>query len=91
MTEVKTLCFGETFEYRGLIDTAGFYKLTDKWFNDHGYDKTELWNFEEIYEDGKQMTLRLQPYKKISDVAKIEIRITCEFKRCKDVTVEKII
>ena len=89
MAEVKALKFGDSFQYKGLIDAKGLYKIIDKWFKDHGYDKVELWNYEEIYEDGKQLTLKLQPYKKISDYAKIEIRVTAVFSKCQDVVVTK--
>lgn len=89
MAEIKTLAYGESFSYKGLIDVKDLYRLLDKWFKEHGYDKNELWNFEEVYEDGKQITLKIQPYKKLSDYAKVEIRITVTMKRLKEVEIEK--
>jgi hypothetical protein len=89
MVEVRALSYGEEFGFKGLIDVAGLYKIIEKWFADNGYDKVEVWNFEEVYEDGKQLTWKLEPYKKISDFARVEIRIQAWFKKLKEVVVEK--
>lgn len=89
MTEYRNLTFGETFTYKGLIDVKGLYKLIDKWFSSHGYDKAEVWNFEEVYETGKQITLKLHPFKKISDYVKIEIRLLATLTKLKETTVEQ--
>ena len=89
MTEIKSVSYGESFTYKGLINVKDLYMLIDKWFKEHGYDKNELWNFEEIYEDGKQITLKIQPYKKISDYAKIEIRMTAILKKLKETTIQQ--
>jgi hypothetical protein len=89
MPDVRALTFGEIVEYKGLINVEDLYKLIDKWFRDHGYDKNEIWSYEEIYEDGKQITLKIQPYKKISDYIRIEIRITATLKKLNEVILEK--
>lgn len=89
MGEIKTLRFGDSFKYKGLINSKELYKIIDTWLKTNGYDKVEIWNFEEIYDDGKQLTLKLQPYKKISDYAKIEIRITSVLSQLKDVVITK--
>ncbi len=88
MSEYKNLTFGEKFTYKGLIDVKGLYRLIDKWFAEHGYDKVEAWNFEEVYEDGKQLTLKLQPYKKISDYVRIEIRLQAVLTKLKETKIE---
>ena len=92
MAEVKAIRFGDSFKYKGLINAKELYKVIDKWLKRNGYDKIEIWNYEEIYEDGKQLTLKLQPYKKISDYAKVEIRLTAVLSKLKDVvvTVDKV-
>ncbi|MCF7900879.1 hypothetical protein K9L67_01500 [Candidatus Woesearchaeota archaeon] len=89
MVEVKAIRFGDSFKYKGLINCKELYKIIDSWLKQNGYDKIEIWNFEEIYEDGKQITLKLQPYKKISDYAKIEIRLNMVLSKMKDVVVTK--
>jgi len=89
MVEIKALSYGEQFAYKGLIDVSGLYKMIEKWLEDNGYDKVEIWNFEEVYEDGKQLTWKLEPYKNISDFAKIEIRIEAWFTKLKETIIEK--
>lgn len=89
MSEYRNLSFGESFTYKGLIDVKGLYRLIDKWFQEHGYDKAEMWNFEEVYESGKQITLKLHPYKKINDYAKIEIRLVAMLTKLKETTIEQ--
>ena len=86
--EYKNLTFGESFTYKGLIDVKGLYRLLDKWFAERGYDKMEEWNYEEVYEDGKQITLKLKPYKKLSDYAMVEIRINAVLSKLKETEVE---
>lgn len=89
MTEYRNLTFGESFTYKGLIDVKGLYRLIDKWFKGNGYEKAEVWNFEEVYESGKQITLKLHPFKKISDYAKIEIRLTATLINLKETIIEQ--
>ena len=89
MVEYRNLTFGESFTYKGLIDVKGLYRLIDKWFQENGYDKFEVWNFEEVYEDGKQITLKLHPYKKISDYVKIEIRLNAVLTKLKETKIEQ--
>jgi len=87
--EVRAVTFGENIDYRGLINVEDLYKLIDKWFNEHRYEKREIWNFEEVYEDGKQITLKLQPWRRISDYVRIEIRFTVTMKKLSEVILEK--
>ncbi len=89
MAEVKNLVYGESFSFKGLMDVEDLYMLLDKWFKERGYDKNEIWNFEENYDDGKQITLKIQPYKKISDYAKVEIRLTAQLRKLKEVVIQK--
>ena len=76
-------------EYEGLFDLAGLYEIIDDYFKKQGYEKTELENSEYITENGKQITLIIEPYKKISDYAKLMIRIKIIFSDIKEVQVEK--
>ena len=89
MPEVTTLIRGRGVSYSGLIDVQGFYKMLDGWFLEHIYDKQELKNYEEVFEDGKQITLEIMPYKKMSDYAKIEIYMFIVFSHLQDTVVER--
>lgn len=89
MTEYKNLSYGESFKYKGLIDFKSLYRLIDKWFKQRDYDKVEFFNFEETYETGKQITLELRPYKKLSDYVKIEIRLKIVLEKLKETIIEQ--
>lgn len=89
MAETKTLMWLKPLKYSGLVDVKGLYKTIDKWLSENHYDKVERRNFEDVYEDSRQIVLELVPYKKITDYAKVEIRIYMEFTNLKDEVVEK--
>jgi hypothetical protein len=89
MPEVKALTYGEAMNYTGLINVEDLYRMIDKWFRDHGYRRNELWSFEEVFEDGKQITLKLQPFKEASDYVKMEIRISATLKKLTEVVIER--
>ncbi|MFH1917320.1 MAG: hypothetical protein ABIJ21_08725 [Nanoarchaeota archaeon] len=89
MGECNILVMGRTIEYDGLFDLGGFIKVLDLWFKDRNYNKRETKNFEEVYEDSRQVTIEMFPYKKISDNIRFEIRLFMIFSKLKDTTVEK--
>ena len=76
-------------KYKGLLDLSGLYAMIDDYFKKQGYEKTELENSEYVTEKGKQVTLIIEPYKKISDYAKLMIRVKMIFTDLTDVQVEK--
>lgn len=89
MGESKTLVNQRPVKYHGLFDFRELYKVIDSWCRDNGYDKVERKNFEEVFEDGKQIIMELVPYKKISDYAKIEIRVYIEITNCTEEAIER--
>ena len=89
MAEVKTLVWMKPIKYSGLFDLKELYATIDKWCKEHHYDKVEAKNFEDVYEDSKQIILELRPYKKITDYAKVEIRAYMEFTDIKEEVVER--
>ena len=76
-------------QYKGLFDLSGLYSMIDDYFKKQGYEKTELENSEYVTEKGKQITLIIEPYKKISDYAKLMIRVKIIFSDVIEVQVEK--
>lgn len=78
----------KTLSYQGLLDVKGLFRTIMRWFNERGYDMFENKNYEEVYEDGKQITIELFPYKKVSDYHKFEIMVYAELKKLKEVEVE---
>ncbi|MBW2970749.1 hypothetical protein KY320_01160 [Candidatus Woesearchaeota archaeon] len=89
MSEVKIIVDGMTLSYEGLFDAAELYKMIDQFFWEKGYDKREIQNMEKVEQTGKYIELELQPYKKLSDYAKVIIRIYIRMFDVKEVEVEK--
>ncbi|MFH1072868.1 MAG: hypothetical protein V1743_05555 [Nanoarchaeota archaeon] len=89
MPEINILIMGRLIKYHGLFDLAGLIKMLDMWFKERGYNKRETKNFEEVYEDGRQVTVEFFPYKKISDNVKFEIRLFMIFSKLQDTEIEK--
>ena len=75
--------------YEGLFDVNELYLTMDKWFREKQYDKRELKNIENVKPDGKFIELWIMPWKKITDYAKIEIKIRIQMFNIKEVEVEK--
>ena len=89
MSEVNILIQGKLIEYEGLIDVSGLIKLLDMWFKERRYFKREMKNFEEVFEDGRQATIEMFPYKPISDNLKFEMRLFMVFSKMQDTEIEK--
>ncbi len=88
MAEVRTLIDGKELAYEGLMDVRKLLFHIDNWLKEKHYDKVENKNYEEVYEDGKQIVIELRPYKKLSDYVKSEMRIFMVFSRLRDAEVE---
>ncbi len=89
MTAIKNIVEGESLSYMGLFKVKEVYDLIEKWCYEMGYDHQELKNYQEHYDEGKQIIIEARPNKRITDYAKIEIRIFMIFSEIKDVEVER--
>jgi hypothetical protein len=89
MAEYNIMVMDRMIEYTGLFDLPGLIKLLDMWFKERGYDKRETKNYEEVYENHRQVTIEMLPYKKISDNVKFEMRLFMIFKNLQETEVEK--
>ncbi|HEY9701205.1 MAG TPA: hypothetical protein V6C58_02090, partial [Allocoleopsis sp.] len=89
MAEVRTLVDGKSLSYEGVFDIRDLYKIIDSWFRDRGYDKQEIKNWEDVSESEKQVVLEIVPYKKVSDYARIDIRIFMIFSRLSEIDIER--
>ena len=89
MAEIKTLVDGKELSYQGLFSLRDLMKIIDKFFHERGYDKFETKNYEQVFEEGKEITIEIFPYRKVSDYAKYEIRIFMIFSHLKEVEIEK--
>lgn len=89
MAEIKTLIDGKSLSYEGVFNLKELYRLIDKWFKDHGYDKQEIRNWEDVSQNEKQIILEIIPYKKVSDYARLDIRIFMIFSKLTEIDLEK--
>jgi len=89
MVERRIVVDGLKLSYKGLFKAGDLYKLIDGYFRERAYTKHELRNFEQVYEEGKQVELIKEPYRKITDYAKYVIRVTVVMSEIKDVVIEK--
>ncbi|MFH1506352.1 MAG: hypothetical protein ABIE94_05195 [archaeon] len=89
MAEKKTLIDGRELKYSGLLNLREMLLMIDAWLMDHGYEREIRKNYEEVYEDGKQVTVEMTPFKKASEYAKYRMRITMVCRGLKDVEIEK--
>lgn len=89
MAEIKTLIDGRSLSYEGVFNIKELYRIIDTWFKDRGYEKQEIKNWEDVSENEKQIVIEIIPYKKISDYARIDIRIFMIFSKLSEIDVEK--
>jgi hypothetical protein len=75
MAERYTVVEQEKINYRGLFDLNEMTKIIEKWLRNKGFDKRVLVDEEHVYEKHKYIHFKWQPYKKITDYIKFELRI----------------
>jgi hypothetical protein len=89
MAEYNILVMNREIEYSGLFDLGAFIKILDLWFKERGYMKRETKNYEEVYEDFRQVTIEMWPYRKVSDNIRFEMRLFMVFSKLKEAEIEK--
>lgn len=75
--------------YQGIFNMNEFYLMMDKWHRERGYDKFEKKNYEHVYKDGRQIEIEIEPWKKITDYAKMSMKVTILVTGLKDIVVKK--
>tara|TARA_Y100000294_G_C8495587_1_gene312639 strand:- start:105 stop:605 length:501 start_codon:yes stop_codon:yes gene_type:complete len=89
MAETKYVLKGLVVKYNGLFNIKAFYKFLDKFFKDYGYDKNEKVNEEKTHKGGKDIFLKLEPFRIVSDYAKNFIEVKVSMKDIKEVEIVK--
>ena len=87
MVERKSI-ISKTIHYEGLFTTIELYNLIDDWIKDKGYDRKEELDEEIITEGGKQVRLKIKPWKKTSDYANNVIKAAIYMFNVNDVIIE---
>jgi hypothetical protein len=89
MTETKIVIDNLSLNYEGLFSAKEFYRLVDSFMQEKNYNKKEVLNTEKVESSGKFIEMEIEPYKKVSDYAKITIRVRTKMFNVKEVEVEK--
>lgn len=75
--------------YEGVFSVSELYKMIDEFFENLGYDKVELKNTEVVQPDGKYCEIEVEPYKSVTDWAKLRVHIRMIFSSIKDIEVKR--
>ena len=75
MVERSVVLENIELKYTGIFDVKEFYKLMDDWFQEKGYDKEVIKHLEEVTDKGKQITMLIAPYRKVSDYLRYVMKI----------------
>ena len=76
MAERRTIVSGRVLRYSGTFNAKELYELIDQWFEEQGFsDRDEIEHIEKITKNKKEVEIFYQPTKKVSDYAKIELRL----------------
>lgn len=90
MSEKKILIDGKVVSYNGLFRADELYGIIRRFFSERGYFMKETNNQEDILENGKQIVVKMEPEKQLSDYAKslIVLQITIKGLQDKVVTID---
>jgi len=88
MAEREVVIDKMRLSYEGLLKITDLYKLVDGWLRQKGYDKREKRMAESITKTGKFIEWEMEPWKKITDYAKIVIKLRIIITDVKEVEVE---
>lgn len=89
MAETRIVIDKLRVQYEGILSIPELYQLIDNWLREKGYDKAERKNVEKVTPKGKQIELVLQPWKKITDYAKIVISVRFVAEDITEVEIER--
>lgn len=88
MPEQRIIVDHLTISYSGLFNVTELYQLLDNFMREKGYDKRELLNQEHITPEGKYIEIKLEPWKKVSDYVRHQVKITVRMLKLKETTIE---
>lgn len=89
MAERRIVVDNLMLQYEGLFDVKELFLMIDKWLRQKAYDKMEKRNHEHVLKEGKYIEIELEPWKKVTDYAKIVINMYIHMYNIKDIMVKK--
>jgi len=88
MAEREVVIDKMRLSYEGLFKVTDLYKMIDGWLREKGYDKREKRMAESVTKTGKFIEWEIEPWKKITDYAKIVIKLRVIMTDIKEVDIE---
>ena len=88
MPEQRIVVDHLTVSYTGIFSVVELYQTIDNFMREKGYDRRELRNQEHVTTEGKYIELELQPWKKVSDYVRHQVRILIRMIKIKEITIE---
>lgn len=88
MAERFTVVDQENIKYTGFFDINELTRMIDLYFRTKAYDKRVIRDEEHVYKDHKFIHIWWEPYKKITDYIKFEVRIWVNIANVTQVTKE---
>jgi hypothetical protein len=89
MAERRLIVDGLVIRYEGLFNFQELYQMMENWQRQMGYDMFEVKNYEQVFKDGRDIEIQLEPWKKTTDYHKFALKIVFVVKKLKDVVVKK--
>ena len=88
MADRNILMDGREIKYEGIMDVKKLGALIYRWFKEHHYNLVERINFEQTFEEGKQLEWKIAPFKRYDDYTKSEIKVSTALSGLKEVEVD---
>ena len=88
MSEIRTVVDHVIISYSGLFSLSELYRTSREWFGNKGYVYWEVQNTENVLESGKEIYICMEPFSKITDYAKLVIRVQINAMELTDVVVK---
>ncbi len=90
MGERRPVVANKSVAYSGLFNAKDLWRFIDGWFADNGYgDRIEIYHEEKVHKTHKDIEVLYQPYLKMSDYVKVEIRMVIQFSNLIKKTITK--
>jgi hypothetical protein len=84
MSEKKVLIDGKVVGYNGLFRADELYGIIRRFLSERGYFMFETNNQEDVLENGRQIVIKMEPTKQLSDYAKSQIVLLITIKGLQD-------
>ena len=88
MVEYYTVIDHRPLSFEGYFRPQDLFQVIRKFLKERGYFPLEYKNFEEVFEQGRQITIELRPFHQISDYVKKEMVLRINMYRLKEETIE---